>query len=333
MQTSGAGGADIDAELLSVKDLKVEFHTPAGILRAVDGISFSIRKGEVVGLVGESGSGKTVTALSVMGLLPSYARISGAIRLAGKDILNSSPEEMRAVRGKAIAMIYQDPLTSLNPVLRVGDQISEGIVAHGVLPKSEADREAVRLMKTVGIPDAEQRSRDYPHQFSGGMRQRVVVAMALACHPEVLVADEPTTMLDLITQDGILDLIRQLRNETGSTIFITHDLGIVAEVCDRVIIMYAGKIVETGDVHTVFKRHRHPYTHGLLESVPRIDASTRVLKAIEGALPNMIEPPSGCAFHPRCPYADSRCSQMDPRLLETESGHRVACIRAEEIHF
>jgi oligopeptide/dipeptide ABC transporter ATP-binding protein len=320
--------------VLAVENLEISFLLQGSVLKAVDGISFSLSKGEVLGIVGESGSGKTVTALSIMGLLPKYARVTGKISLTGTDLIGQSEEKLRRIRGARVAMIYQDPLTALNPVMRVGAQIAEAMVYHLKFHRSMAFQKAVELMKLVKIPNAEKRAMEYPHQFSGGMRQRVVIAMAIACHPDVLIADEPTTMLDLITQDEILEIVRALRGEESSIIYITHDLGVVAEICDRVVIMYAGKVVETADVRTVFKHHLHPYTHGLLKSLPKIHATENRLDVIEGTLPDLIHRPIGCIFHPRCPYAKEICSQEDPPLREFDPpGHKVACVRAEEITY
>jgi oligopeptide/dipeptide ABC transporter ATP-binding protein len=320
-------------ELLLVENLKVSFSTNDGILNAVDGVSFSLKRGEVLGLVGESGAGKSVSALAIMGLLPSgVTKVTGSIIFDGKELVGRSERRMRSIRGKRIAMIYQDPLTSLNPVMRVGNQIAEPIMVHFGKNKQVSRAEAVEIMKSVKIPNAEKRASDFPHQFSGGMRQRIVIAMALACQPDLLIADEPTTMLDLITQNEIIETIKALRNKDRSIIFITHDLGVVAGLCDRVAIMYAGKIVEIGGVREIFKSHLHPYTHGLLTSIPRVDTMGGKLSLIPGTPPNMLSPPSGCRFHPRCAYAIQSCSKDDPQLLDYGLMHKAACLRIGEIN-
>jgi oligopeptide/dipeptide ABC transporter ATP-binding protein len=319
-------------KILSVENLKVSFSTADGNLNAVDGISFSLRRGEVLGLVGESGAGKSVSALALMGLLPTtVANVSGSIVFDGVQLIGKTERELRKIRGKRISMIYQDPLTSLNPVMRVGDQIGEPIVVHFGIGRHEARTKAVELMKSVKIPNAEKRALDFPHQFSGGMRQRIVIAMALACQPDILIADEPTTMLDLITQNEIIETIKTLRSKERSIIFITHDLGIVAGLCDRVAIMYAGKIVEIANVRDIYKHRLHPYADGLLKSIPRVDSVGGKLTLIPGAPPNMLHPPSGCRFHPRCPYANERCSEEEPPLQDYGDNHKAACLRIGEI--
>jgi oligopeptide transport system ATP-binding protein len=321
-------------KILTVENLKISFLTPNGVLTAVDKISFEVDKGEVLGIVGESGAGKTATGLAIIGLLPTgTAQVTGSIKLDGQELVGRSESYLRQIRGKRISMIYQDPLTSLNPVMRVGDQISELMMAHFKTNKKEAWSKTVDLMKSVNIPNAEKRVFDYPHQFSGGMRQRIVIAMALACEPDLLIADEPTTMLDLITQSQIIDILKEVKTGNRSIIFITHDLGVVAETCDRVIIMYAGKIMEEATVRDIFKRPLHPYTFGLLRSLPRINGSTGRLSSIPGSPPNMLNPPLGCRFHPRCQYAVEKCSKEDPKLLQFEQIRKVACIRVGEIDF
>jgi oligopeptide transport system ATP-binding protein len=321
-------------KILTVENLKISFLTPNGVLTAVDKISFEVDKGEVLGIVGESGAGKTATGLAIIGLLPTgTAQVTGSIKLHGQELVGRSESYLRQIRGKRISMIYQDPLTSLNPVMRVGDQISELMMAHFKTNKKEAWSKTVDLMKSVNIPNAEKRVFDYPHQFSGGMRQRIVIAMALACEPDLLIADEPTTMLDLITQSQIIDILKEVKTGNRSIIFITHDLGVVAETCDRVIIMYAGKIMEEATVRDIFKRPLHPYTFGLLRSLPRINGSTGRLSSIPGSPPNMLNPPLGCRFHPRCQYAVEKCSKEDPKLLQFEQIRKVACIRVGEIDF
>jgi peptide/nickel transport system ATP-binding protein len=317
--------------VLEVSDLKTIFHTEAGIVHAVDGVSFQVRAGEVLGVVGESGCGKTVTALSILGLIPRHTGqiTAGSIRYRGKDLLKLHPDEQRAIRGDRIAMIFQDPLTALNPVHRVGAQIAEQIEAHRDVTGREAWRRAIELLKLVGIPNAAERARNYPHHFSGGMRQRVMIAMAISLDPEVLIADEPTTALDVTVQAQILDLIRDLQEEFGSAvIIITHDLGVVAELADDILVMYAGKAVEYGSATDVFRRPEHPYTWGLLGSMPRLDRDVRDrLTPIKGTPPSLINVPPGCAFHPRCPYAGRGGIPSDHEVpqLRWQGGHAVAC--------
>ena len=317
--------------LLQIDDLRVEFKTDAGVVRAVDGLSFSLEPGETLGIVGESGSGKSVTSLAIMGLIPQPPGkiASGRILYRGDDLLKYSASQIRQVRGRKIAMIFQDPMTALNPFLTVGEQLTEITRLHLGHSAAEARRHAVGLLEQVGIPGAARRLDDYPHQFSGGMRQRVVIAMALACGPDVLIADEPTTALDVTIQAQILELLNNLQRETGMTILlITHDLGVVANSCRRVIVMYGGRIVEEATAESLFAQTAHPYTQGLLRSVPRWDGeSTPVLQAIEGQPPNMADPPSGCAFHPRCPYCLPQCVHDSPSLAPRKAnrGGRVAC--------
>ncbi|MFO0905381.1 MAG: ABC transporter ATP-binding protein [Pirellulales bacterium] len=317
--------------LLQIDDLRVEFKTDAGVVRAVDGLSFSIERGETLGIVGESGSGKSVTSLAIMGLIPQPPGkiASGRILYRGDDLLKYSPSQIRQVRGRKIAMIFQDPMTALNPFLTVGEQLTEITRLHLGHSLAEARRHAVSMLEQVGIPAAARRLDDYPHQFSGGMRQRVVIAMALACSPDVLIADEPTTALDVTIQAQILELLNRLQQEHGMTILlITHDLGVVANSCRRVIVMYGGRIVEEAQADSLFAQPAHPYTQGLLRSVPRWDGeATQVLRAIEGQPPNMADPPSGCAFHPRCPYCLPRCIKESPSLTPRKAnrGGQVAC--------
>ena len=314
--------------LLSVEDLHVRFGTSRGPVYAVNGISFDIAPGETLGIVGESGCGKSVTSLAMLGILPRSAKVpTGTAHFEGRDLLTLDDDELREIRGREIAMIFQDPMTSLNPVLTVGRQIREALEAHFGMDRSDADKRVSDLLDQVGIPSAKMRLKDYPHQFSGGMRQRAMIAMALACEPKLLIADEPTTALDVTIQAQILELLRALVAERDTAlILITHDLGVVAGMCERVNVMYAGTFVETGTAEQLFARPRHPYTLGLLQSVPRIDAGRRqVLQAIEGAPRNMLSPPTSCPFAPRCRYEVAQSLEELPRLEEIEPGHRVAC--------
>ena len=314
--------------LLAIEDLRVQFWTSRGTVYAVNGVSFDVAPGETLAIVGESGCGKSVTALATMGLLPRAGRImGGSARLEGRDLLRLSDRAMRSIRGKDVAMIFQDPMTSLNPVLTIGRQIREALETHLDLNRREATSRAADLLDRVGIPSPNVRLNDYPHQFSGGMRQRAMIAMALACEPKVIIADEPTTALDVTIQAQILDLLRQLVDERGAAlILITHDLGVVAGMCERVNVMYAGMFVETGGARQVFARPRHPYTLGLLQSVPRLDAARATrLRPIEGSPRNMLEPPSACPFQPRCRYEVDLSRQEVPALIEVERGHAVAC--------
>jgi len=309
-------------DLLQVDDLRTCFFTRRGVVPAVDGVSFTIRRGEIVGLVGESGSGKTVTAMSVMRLVPPPGRIvGGRIIFQGRNLLTLSKSEMRQVRGAHIGVVLQDPMASLNPVLKVGEQIVELYKYHKErAPAVEPARAVIEQLERVRIPAPGLRVRDFPFAFSGGMRQRVSMAMATACRPELIIADEPTTALDVTIQVQILQLLLDLRAELGvSVLFITHDLGIVAEICDAVAVMYAGKIVEYGDVHSIFKRPRHPYTRALIQSLPRIGERNVRLPAIEGQPPSMEDLPSGCSFHPRCPDAIDRCRERYPDLTPTDA--------------
>ncbi len=314
--------------LLAVEDLRVEFWTERGTVHAVNGISFAIERGETLGIVGESGCGKSVTALSLLGILPRAGRIvSGTATFGGRDLLRLDEREYRSVRGREIAIIFQDPMTSLNPVLTIGRQIREILETHFELSRRDADARVVELLDRVGIPSAKARAGDYPHQFSGGMRQRAMIAMALACKPKVLIADEPTTALDVTIQAQILGLLRELVREEGtSLVMITHDLGVVAGMCERVNVMYAGLFVETGSADQLFGSPRHPYTLGLLQSIPRLDAPRRAqLKPIAGAPRNMLSPPSACPFQPRCRYEVEQSRAEVPQLVEVEPGHFVAC--------
>jgi oligopeptide/dipeptide ABC transporter ATP-binding protein len=297
-------------------------------VHAVNGISFDIAPGESLGIVGESGCGKSVTSLAILGLLARNGRVdAGKAIFGGTDLTRQSDRALRRIRGREIAMIFQDPMSSLNPVLTIGRQIREALETHFDLNRKDADRRAAELLDRVGIPSADQRLRDYPHQFSGGMRQRAMIAMALACEPKLMIADEPTTALDVTIQAQILDLLRELvAEENAALILITHDLGVVAGMCERVNVMYAGMFVETGSADQLFGSPRHPYTLGLLQSVPRLDAARRArLHPIEGAPPNMLQPPSACPFQPRCRYEVALSRQQVPQLVEIESGHKVAC--------
>jgi oligopeptide/dipeptide ABC transporter ATP-binding protein len=314
--------------LLDVRDLEVRFWTGRGIIHAVNGVSFDIAPGETLGIVGESGCGKSVTSLALLGILPRAGRVtSGSARFEDRDLIGLSDGELRAIRGKDVAMIFQDPMTSLNPVLTIGRQIREALETHFDMEKDEAERRAGELLDRVGIPSANTRLRDYPHQFSGGMRQRAMIAMALACEPKLLIADEPTTALDVTIQAQILNLLRELVAERNAAlILITHDLGVVAGMCERVNVMYAGMFMETGMAEQVFARPRHPYTLGLLQSVPRLDAARkRALQPIEGNPRDMLSPPRFCPFAPRCRYEVEASRQEVPPLEEIEPGHKVAC--------
>ena len=314
--------------LLSVQDLEVRFWTGRGIIHAVNGVSFDIGPGETLGIVGESGCGKSVTSLAILGILPRAGRVTaGSVRYQGRELVGLSDDELRSIRGKEIAMIFQDPMTSLNPVLTIGKQIREALQTHFDMDHDEAQRRAAELLDQVGIPSADVRLKDYPHQFSGGMRQRAMIAMALACEPKVLIADEPTTALDVTIQAQILDLLRQLVAERDTAlILITHDLGVVAGMCERVNVMYAGMFAETGSARQVFARPRHPYTLGLLQSIPRLDAARKTaLHPIEGAPRDMLFPPQACPFAPRCRYEVEQSRKEVPPLEEIEPGHKVAC--------
>jgi oligopeptide transport system ATP-binding protein len=314
--------------LLAVEDLHVRFWTRRGTVHAVNGISFDIARGETLGIVGESGCGKSVTSLAILGLLARNGRVeSGQALFAGNDLLQQSDRQLRRIRGREISMIFQDPMTSLNPVLTIGRQIRESLETHFDLDRKQAEARAAELLDRVGIPSANKRLRDYPHQFSGGMRQRAMIAMALACEPTLMIADEPTTALDVTIQAQILDLLRELvAEENAALILITHDLGVVAGMCERVNVMYGGMFVETGSAEQLFGSPRHPYTLGLLQSVPRLDSARRArLHPIEGSPPNMLRSPSACPFQPRCRYEVDLSSKEVPRLVEIEPGHHVAC--------
>lgn len=314
--------------LMSVQDLSVRFYIGSGVVNAVEHLSFNVRKGVGFGIVGESGSGKTVTALTIMGLLsiPPGRVDSGKILFKGTNLLSNTQDQMRRLRGKSIAMIYQDPMTSLNPVLKVGFQIGEALTVHEKTPQREAEQRAVELMSAMGIPEAEKRAKEYPHQFSGGMRQRIMIAMALATKPDLLIADEPTTALDVITQSQILALLKDLQRKYNMTvILITHDLGIVAQVCDEAVVMYAGHGMELDSVQNIFAHPKHPYTRGLLDSTTRADKEIKRLTSIPGSIPDMINPPTGCRFHPRCPLADDKCAKEEPPAFPEGQGAYSKC--------
>ncbi len=320
--------------LLEIKNLKTVFESNAGTVRAVDDVSFSIGAGEVLGLVGESGCGKSITALSILRLIAAPGQIvGGSIKFKGRNLLECSSDEMRSIRGNDIAMIFQDPMTSLNPVYTVGEQIAEAIRLHRGFDRSSAWASAIDAMKEVAIPDAERRASDYPHQLSGGMRQRVMIAMALACDPELLIADEPTTALDVTIQAQILDLINGLRSRRKlSVLLITHDLGVIAETADRVAVMYTGRIVEEGSVAQLFSAPKHPYTRGLLKSLPEMNQPGGLrLETIEGSVPNPSALPEGCHFAPRCTHAVERCLTGEAELIGFPDGSAVRCPRSSEI--
>jgi len=316
-------------ELLKVDDLKMYFHTRDGIVKAVDGVSYTLDHGETLGVVGESGSGKSVHALTMMGLIPMPpGKIEGGeVTFKNRSLLTMKEDDLRKVRGNEIAMIFQDPMTSLNPVYRIGHQLAEPLMVHKGLSKKEAWKRAAELLTLVGIPHAESRVKDYPHQFSGGMRQRVMIAMALSCDPDILIADEPTTALDVTIQAQILELMQELQSRTGSAIImITHDLGVVADMADKILVMYAGKPVEYGCCNEVFYRPLHPYTWGLMDSIPRHDVTEKEeLCPIKGQPPSLIRVPPGCAFSPRCPYAQEVCRSEVPELRLIEGDHMAAC--------
>ena len=317
------------AKLLEVQDLRTQFHTPSGTVHAVDGMSYDVEQGETVAIVGESGCGKSVSALSILRLLPvpSGRIVSGAIRFLGQDLLALGNEDMRAVRGRQIAMVFQEPMTSLNPVLTIGLQLTETMVQHLALSRAESAIRAVAYLQMVGIPEPEQRLKQYPHHLSGGMRQRVMIAMALCCEPTLIIADEPTTALDVTIQAQILELMKGLSQRFGvALILITHNLGVVARYADRVNVMYAGKIIEQGKARDVYRHPRHPYTLGLLRSVPRLDQPRRrQLESIPGQPPDLTRLPNGCAFVPRCGFKVERCALEVPHLVHLENGHGSAC--------
>lgn len=315
--------------LLQVKDLKTYFYTDDGVVKAVDSVDFIIKKGKTLGMVGESGCGKSVTALSVLRLIqePPGKIVSGEICFKGEELLKKTPEEMRKVRGNDISMIFQEPMTSLNPVYTIGEQISEAIILHQKLNKEKALKKTVEMLRLVSIPSPEKRIYEYPHELSGGQRQRAMIAMALSCNPDLLIADEPTTALDVTIQAQILELIKKLKDEIGmSVLMITHDLGVIAEVSDDVVVVYAGKAVEYADVKTIFRDPKHPYTIALQNSIPRLtDKPGKKLEVIQGGIPDPLALPSGCKFHPRCKFAIDLCKREEPELEKMEDNHIVRC--------
>lgn len=314
--------------LLDVRGLQTCFSTEGGTVCAVDSVDFTVNKGEILGLVGESGSGKSVTAFSIIQLLAQNGKTTGGqVLFNGTDLLKLKEKQMRQIRGNKISMIFQEPMTSLNPVYTIGYQLNEAVMLHQHCKKEEATRRSIEMLKLVGIPEAERRMKDYPHQLSGGMRQRVMIAMGLSCNPDLLIADEPTTALDVTIQAQILDVLLNMKNKLKGTsiILITHDLGVVAEVCDRVAVMYAGKIVEIAPVKELFQNMKHWYTAGLLRSIPSMDEQGDTLPTIAGNVPNLLTPPTGCRFHPRCPNADDVCKQTPPEMRQVCEGHCVAC--------
>jgi peptide/nickel transport system ATP-binding protein len=319
--------AGADRVLLEVRGLTVRFPTPDGVVQAATDISFTLSRGETLGIVGESGSGKSVTNLAIMGLLNRQrAAVAGSVLFQGRDLLAVSSDSLRDVRGKDIAMVFQDPFACLHPMYRVGDQIAEAVLAHADVPKSEARRRAADLLARVGIPNARERARDYPHPFSGGMRQRAMIAMALVNNPSILIADEPTTALDVTVQAQILDLIEHVKAEFDiGVILVTHDLGVVAETADTVMVMYAGRVMEYGPASEIFTRPQHPYAWGLLDSMPTVERRLAALVPIDGAPPSLIRPPSGCPFHPRCPHRFEPCDKEVPPLVAPPEGHLDAC--------
>ncbi len=319
--------------ILTVEDLRTYFHTDGGVAKAVDGVSFTLNKGETLGLVGESGCGKSVTSLSIMRLIPEPPGeiVSGQIRFNGRNLLSLEERALQGVRGNDIAMIFQEPMTSLNPVFTCGDQIDEAVMLHQRLGRRAARAKTVDMLDLVGIPDPGQRANEYPHQLSGGMRQRIMIAMALSCNPELLIADEPTTALDVTIQAQILELLDRLQRELGmAVLMITHDLGVIAEVADRVAVMYAGKIVETGTVDEIFADPRHPYTRGLLESIPTLNEEKSRLSVIPGTVPDATRFPAGCRFAPRCSLAENICEANEPLLEPTACNRHVACWMVED---
>ncbi len=320
-------------KILKIENLKTYFDTWAGIVKADDGVSLDVREGETLGLVGESGSGKSVTALSILGIVPRPGKtIEGKIIYKGENLLEKTENDLQKIRGKEIGYIFQDPATSLNPVFSIADQLTEVIRRHQDVTKTEALEKAIELFRLVEIPDPEIKIWNYPHQLSGGMKQRMAIARALSCQPSLLLADEPTTNLDVTIQAQILELMKNLKKKLGmSMILITHDMGVVASVADRICVMYAGRICESADTKTIFYKPMHPYTIALLEAVPNIAVKKDKLRIIPGSIPNLITPPSGCRFHPRCDFADATCTSEVPPLVETEPDHLVACHHVKEV--
>ncbi|QRG65202.1 ABC transporter ATP-binding protein [Brevibacillus choshinensis] len=320
--------------LLDVKGLTVQFDSPVGPIEVVSDVHFHVNRGETVGLVGESGCGKSVSSLAIMGLIPSppAKKIGGEIWFQDKNLLAESRDHLRSIRGNKISMIFQDPMSSLDPAFTVGSQIDEAMQFHQKVQSNEAKDRSIELLRLVGISNPELRYHEYPHQLSGGMRQRVMIAMALACNPQLIIADEPTTALDVTVQAQILDLLNDLRQSFETAIImITHDLGVVAETCDRVLVMYAGQIVEEAPTEVLFDRTAHPYTEGLLKSIPKVSGAKVKLYSIPGSVPNQSDMPKGCRFHPRCSYATSRCQEQDPPIEELTPGHRVKCWHSDQI--
>ena len=327
---------DNDKGLLRVENLTTYFFSGEGTAKAVDNVSFSVKEGETVGLVGESGSGKTVTAFSIMRLVPPPGKIVGGHIVLDDgtgDLVVKPEEEMMKIRGAKISMCFQDPFTYLNPLTTVGKQIAEAITLHREITSEDAKNDVISLMKSLAIQSPEERYDAYPHQLSGGMRQRILLAMAISCGPKLLIADEPTTALDVIAQDEILSLLKEIKNKLGvALLLITHDLAIASRLCDRIVIMYAGKVMEVGSARHIFREPKHPYTSALLESLPRVRHKVIELKTIEGALPSVINPPTGCRFHPRCPFATETCKKEIPELVKVAEGHYSACLRINEIY-
>ncbi|MCM3240265.1 ABC transporter ATP-binding protein [Heyndrickxia oleronia] len=318
----------MEKELLKINDLQTHFFSDKGVVKAVDGVTITVNKGETVGIVGESGCGKSVTSLSIMRLLKDTPGkiVGGSIQFEGKDLIQLPEKSMRSIRGNEIAMIFQEPMTSLNPVYKIGRQLVESIRLHMKKDANEAKEHAINMLELVGIPRAREIMKEYPHQLSGGMRQRVMIAMAMSCNPKLLIADEPTTALDVTIQAQILDLMRKLREESDSSILlITHDLGVVAEMCDRVVIMYAGKVVEESDVNTIFENPKHPYTKGLLESIPKLGVKIDRLQSIKGNVPAPEQMPKGCKFAPRCPFVMDQCWEREPQLQSVNANHTTRC--------
>ena len=323
----------MEGSLLEIRDLKTYFFTEAGVVKAVENAAVDVQPKETIGLVGESGSGKTVTALSALRIIPRPGRIvAGSIKFEGSDVLAMSDEEMRKLRGPKMAMVFQDPSSSLNPVYTVERQLGDILMLHRNLTKKEASERAQYLLELVGIPEPHTRLKAYPHELSGGMKQRIAIARALSCEPTLLFADEPTTNLDVTVQAQVLELMKKLQRDLGmSMVMITHDMGIIADMTERVTIMYAGSVMEAADTKTIFHDPKHPYTEALLAAVPRVD-QRKILEVIPGNIPNLIEPPSGCVFHPRCKYAKQTCTDTVPLLEEADKGHLAACLRWKELH-
>jgi len=321
-------GSTTKDAVLKIDDLRTYFFLAEGVVKAVDRVSLKINEQEALGLVGESGCGKSTVAHSILRLIREPGRIvGGKILFEGEDLLRKSEAEMRKIRGGKIAMVFQNPTSSLNPVFRIGSQIAEAIKLHQNVQKHEVKKKVVEILDKVGIPSPSERMKDYPHEFSGGMCQRAMIAMSLSCNPKLLIADEPTTNLDVTIQAQILDLMRILRkNFNASILLIGHDFGVISEICDRIVVMYSGKVVESADLGTIFKDAKHPYTKALLESIPRLNIETERLRVIPGDVPELIKPPSGCRFHPRCEQAMEACSKKEPALIEIEQGHEVACL-------